>query len=79
MLDWYEIAGYAVGILGLILGGVFFVKWNQTVKLMKELGEAFTKTSEALEDKKLTKEEAIAILGEWRDVAEAILILIGKK
>ena len=77
--DWLAIAGYGVGILGLILGSVFAVKWVQAVKLMKELGEAFTRTALALEDKKLTKDEAMKCLKEWNDVVVQILLLFGKK
>lgn len=79
MESWLEIAGYAVGIVGLIFGGVFALKWRQTVKLLKELGEAFTKTSEALEDKRLTKAEALGLLKEWMDVIAAVELMLLKK
>ena len=79
MLEWYELAGYVVGILGIILGTIFYTKWNQAVVLLKELGEAFTATANALEDKKLTKDEAIRLLKEWKDVYVQVMLIMGKK
>ena len=73
-----EILGYIVGILGIVLGGVFWTRWNQAVKLLKELGEAFTKTATVLEDKNVTKEEALELLKEWEDVVVAFLTLLPK-
>lgn len=61
-----------------VLAGIFTVKWKQAVNLLKELGEAFTATAEALEDKKLTKDEAISLLQEWKDCYIAVMLLIGK-
>lgn len=78
-MNWYELAGYVVAILGLIFGGVFWRKWSQGVAFLKEIGEAFTKTSLALYDKRLTKDEALELLEEWRDVVQAIYALIGRK
>lgn len=75
-MEWFEILAYVIGILGIILGGTFWKKWNQTVKLLKELGEAFTKTGEALEDRDITTEEAMALLKEWKDVVAAFLLLL---
>lgn len=74
-IDFFEIAGYGGTLLFLLLSGYFAVKWRQVVGLFKELGEAFTITAEALEDKKLTKQEAIKLLKEWLDVAEQIFKL----
>jgi len=78
-MDWLELAGFIVAILGLIFGTTFAVKWRHLVNLLKELGEAFTTTSEALEDKKITKQEAINCLKEWQDVFAAIIALKGNK
>ena len=77
-MEWFEILAYVVGILGVVLGVAFWRRWEGVVTLLKELGEAFTKSAEALEDKKLTKEEAVALLKEWNDVVSAILILLPK-
>jgi len=77
-MEWYTILSYAVGIAGAILGVVFLTKWGQAVSLLKEIGEAFTKTSEVLEDKKLTKDEAVEMLKEWQDVINSIKNLLPK-
>ena len=79
MLEWYEIAIIIVGVLGFIVGGVYAKKWQQMVKLLRELSDAFDVTADALEDKKLTKAEATELLKEWHDVYSALLALIGKK
>lgn len=78
-MDGYEIAVIVVAVLGIVFGGVFALKWKQAVNLLRELGEAFTHTAEALEDKKLTKDEAVKCLKEWKDVYIAVMLLIGKK
>ena len=74
-MEWYEIASYAIGLAGAIIGVVFFTKYEHVVNLLKELGEAFTKTSEALVDKKITKEEAVSLLKEWYEVYDAIKVI----
>ena len=78
-LQWWEILSYVVGIAGILLGGAFWQKWNLVVKLLKELGEAFTKTGEALADRELTLEEAKMLLKEWLDVYKVILQLLPAK
>ena len=78
-MEWYEIASYVVGIAGAVFGLVFYTKWNQFVNLLKETGEAFTKTAEALEDRKVTKAEALQMLDEWADVYMAFLLLIPER
>jgi len=75
---WLEIAVSVVGILGVALGGIFAIRWKNACKLLKELGEAFEKTGIALEDKKLTKDEAVSLLKEWKDVFVQIMLLKGK-
>jgi len=74
--EWWAILSYVVGIAGAVFGVVFFAKWQQVVGLLHELGEAFAKTADALEDKKITKEETISLLKEWLDVADAVRILL---
>lgn len=78
-MEWWQILSYVVGIAGIACGAVFYTKWNQFVKLLLELGEAFTKTGKALEDKEVTEEEALALLKEWHDVYLAIKALAPKK
>ena len=74
--QWYELLSYVVGIAGVVLGVAFYTKWKQMVGLLLELGEAFTKTGEALEDKKITKTEAVEMLKEWMDVFNFIMLLL---
>ena len=78
-MDWYEIAGYAGSFVFLLLSGYFALKWKQAISLLKELGEAFSASSIALEDKKLTNQEAIELLKEWTDVMTAVLALVRKR
>jgi len=75
-MAWWELFSYAVGIVGIVAGVVFYSKWNQGVKLLLELGEAFAKTGEALADHKLTKSEAIELLKEWYDVYNAVILFL---
>ncbi|KKN72874.1 hypothetical protein LCGC14_0405780 [marine sediment metagenome] len=77
-MEWYEILSLVVVICGAVLGGNFYRKWKQVVNLLLELGEAFTKTGEALEDKKITKAEAVELLEEWMDVFNAVMLLLPK-
>ena len=78
-MDWYEVAIIAVAILGVILGGTFAFKWRQGVNLLKLLGDTFTETANALEDKKLTKIEAIGLLERWQKVFLMVMLFVGKK
>lgn len=78
-MDYLEIAGYVVGIIGVVAGTFWGLRYNQVINLMKQLGEAFEKTADVLADKKLTKEEAVECLKEWYDVYNAVLVLMGKK
>ena len=74
-----DIISLVCAVLVVITGTSFALKYRQAVKLLKEIGEAFTTTAEALEDKDVTKEEAVEMLKEWRDVVSQVLKLIGKK
>lgn len=75
-MNWLEIAGWAIAIIAGLFGGAFFVKWRQGIKLLREMGEAFTYTAEALEDHKLTKAELIGLLQEWLDIYNALRELL---
>lgn len=69
-MDWQTIIMAVLGIVALIFG----VKWAQVAHLLKQIGELCFTTSGAMEDKKITKEEAAAVFKELADV-----ILAGKK
>lgn len=75
---WVEIVICVVAVLGIVSGSIFATKWAQAVKLLRELGEAFTVTANALEDKKLTKQEAIDCLAKWQQVFIQIMLMLGK-
>ncbi|KKL56248.1 hypothetical protein LCGC14_2247290 [marine sediment metagenome] len=78
-MEWPEIVSLVIGISGLVFGGVFAVKWKKAVRLLRKIGWAFSSTAEALDDKKLTKKEAVKLLKDWLDVVEAAFALIGKR
>lgn len=73
-MDWWIIGAAIAGVVAVVLG----VKWVQAVKVLREIGEAFTKTADAMEDKNLTKQEAVELLKEWLDVVSAIRTLVRK-
>ncbi len=79
-MEWYQWIGIAA-IIGGTIGGVrFYRKWDQAVKFMKELGEAFVVTSEAFHKggprgRELTDEEAVALAREWMEAIDAGLAL----
>lgn len=53
--------------LSLVLGG----KWLSAKKFLKEVAEALTVTSKAIEDDKITRKELKDLMKEWNDVIEA--------
>jgi len=57
-------------ILMVLVGklGIANEKWIRSKVLLKELAEALTATSIALQDDKLTDKERDELLREWRDV-----------
>lgn len=67
MSAWEIIAAIVVPLLG-ILSVVFIVKWKQTGVALREIGEVFIASSEAMEDGNLTIEELKRIA---REVVEA--------
>jgi len=59
-----------ISVLLVLLTTFLGIKYNKAKQTLKELGEAITTTSEALEDDKLSVAEIKAILKEWNDVVE---------
>lgn len=58
-------------ILTLALGmaAAYGARYLISIKsLVKELGESFTATSQAIEDGVVTKEELVLVFKEWKDV-----------
>ncbi|GAI31973.1 unnamed protein product, partial [marine sediment metagenome] len=59
-----------------IFGGTMFVRWGKAAKFFKELGEAATKTSEAMDENSpggmnITGDEAKVLLKEWYEAWQA--------
>lgn len=61
----------------LVLSGVFAAKWAKAKKVLKELAEAITATSDVLEDNILTDEEKGKAIKEWKDVYTSAKALLG--
>jgi len=59
-----------ISVLLVLLTTFLGMKYNKAKQTLKELGEAITTTSKALEDDELTVGELKAILEEWNDVVE---------
>jgi len=59
-----------ISVLLVLLTTFLGIKYNKAKQTLKELGEAITTTSKALEDDKLSVAEIKAILKEWNDVVE---------
>jgi hypothetical protein len=62
--------------LGIILLGI---RWQYTKALLKDTAEALTTISQAVEDNKITKEEAQSIVKELKDVVESAKKVVGKR
>ena len=72
--NWLEI-----GLLVLFLVSLFFgAKWQQAKFLLRELAEALTATSNALDDNDITAPERSGLLREWSEVILAAKQLIGR-
>ncbi len=54
-------------VLSLVLGG----KWLSAKKFLKEVAEALTVTSKAIEDDQITRKELKDLIKEWNEVIEA--------
>ncbi len=75
-MEWYEIIFLVLAVLGLLVGGAFWKKFDTAVKLLKELSylleevaDLFDKAADALKDRKVTKAEAVLLLKEWQEVS----------
>lgn len=60
-MDIWQILSLALGILAMVLG----VRWAQIKALLKQVSEALTAMSEALEDDEVSKDEARKLAKEW--------------
>lgn len=70
-MEWYII----VTIVLIIAGAIWGIK-RHIANLLKESGEMLTVIGEAVEDGKVTLDEAIAIMKEANDVRAAFLAII---
>ena len=80
-----ELIVYAVTVILSILSVIFGEKYRKykqkfmdTSKLAEEFSEALLATTNAIEDDKLTPEEAQKIVAEWQDVVDEAKKLLGK-
>jgi len=76
-IDWLKLA---LGIL-VTAGGAFTVvltKWTTAKKLLKEVAEALTDTSNALADDDVTASERQTLLKSWAEVIQVARELVGK-
>ncbi len=76
-MDFDTIVQIVASVLFLI-SIVFGMKWRQAKALLKEVAEALTVTSNALEDDDIMPSEREALLREWRDVIIAARELLRK-
>ena len=76
-MDFDTLMQIALGVL-FLLSVIFGLKWKQAKGLLKEVAEALTATSQALEDDDVTDIERRKLMREWSDVITAARALIGK-
>ncbi len=76
-METHEIIFLVLAVLGLLFGGAFWRKFDTAVKLLAELAELLqavselmATTSEALENRKVTKAEAVLLLKKWETVTD---------
>ena len=72
-MEWLQVLAYIVAIAFLVLSAIFRKQLAKAKKVMKELAEAMSTTVQAMEDGKITIEEAKKIVKEWKDVLDAFL------
>lgn len=70
---WADILSYVLVIILAILCSYLGARLSKARRIMKELSEAFDETAKAIEDNKLTLEEARKVVKEWKDVIDAFL------
>jgi hypothetical protein len=73
-MDWTEIVGLILLGLSIFLG----IRWQKAKNVLRETSEALACISDAVEDDKVTKEEAQKILAECKDVVIAAKELVSK-
>lgn len=66
-----EIIAYIITAILAILSVALGKKWSMAKRLAKELAEALTATTRAIEDDHVTPDEAKKIIKEWTEVIEA--------
>jgi hypothetical protein len=73
-MDGVQIALIVVSVISAVFG----VRWRHFKVLLKELAEAITAVSSAVEDDKISVAEAQKVLKEVRDVISAARKLLGR-
>ncbi len=77
MENYIQITFAVLGIVIAVLG-VVWVKWTKGKKLLKELAEALTILSAAVEDDQVTQEEIDKLIEEFKEVVVAAGELVSK-
>lgn len=67
-----------IAVILFLISILFGLKWKQAKALLKEIAEALTATSDALDDDDVTDIERRNILKEWGDVITAARSLLRK-
>jgi len=72
--NWFQVGFGVLFLISLLCG----LKWKQAKALLKEVAEALTATSAALEDDDITLSERKKLLKEWKEVILAAKTLAGR-
>ena len=73
-MDAFQIALIIVSVVAAVAGA----RWRHFKVLLKELAEAMTTVSDAIEDDSVSQAETLKILKEWKDVIAAAKRLMGR-
>ena len=76
--NWLQVISGGLFIVVSIVSLIFGLKWKLAKDLLKQVAEALTATSAALEDDDVTHSERQALLREWGEAITAARSLIGK-
>ena len=73
-MDFWMILGIVMTVMTIVAG----TRWAHFKNLLKELAEAMTAVSDAVEDDDITKPEMKKMTKEWGEVIAAAKKLIGR-
>ena len=73
-MDFWQILGIVMTVMTIVAG----TRWAHFKNLLKELAEAMTAVSDAVEDDTISQAETKKLLKEWGEVRAAAKKLIGR-